>query len=607
MPQPLDRLLAELDQLLADLDTAVAAHADVIDAVADVHRRGAVNLVRYSELRRHDRRGLQNDLMDLGATSLATSEADVRSKVVAARNVLRALRGDAGPWPLQAINEALDEGDQILSDNSDAIFGSMRPGRSTRIMVTLPSDAADDPDVVSALMDAGMDVARVNCAHDGPAAWARMAENVRAASAVSGRAAGVSMDLPGPKLRTGPILDGPAVGRSRVTRSESGEVVAPSRIWFTSAQDPSPPPATFPPARRPTLPVQVDPTWLAARVLGDVITLRDARGRRRSFTVTDRGPLGALCEGAKNAYIREAEELWCNGTMTTAGGITPLSRTIALAVGDPLILVHSPAPVQPPAAGEVARIGCTLPEASAALRPGEHVLFDDGKIDTVVDAVTSSEATLRVVRTKPGGQHLAAEKGINMPDTTVPVTALTPDDERLLPLVAAHADIVAASFIRSAADVTHLLDRLDAAGGLELAVILKIETREGFENLPDILLAAMRHRRIAVMIARGDLAVEIGFQRLAEVPRQILALCEAAHVPAIWATQVLETLAKTGQPSRAEITDAAISQRAECVMLNKGPHIVEAILALDDILDRMDQAQTKSRALMRHIHSWDNR
>ena len=136
---------------------------------------------------------------------------------------------------------------------------------------------------------------------------------------------------------------------------------------------------------------------------------------------------------------------------------------------------------------------------------------------------------------------------------------------------------------------------------------MKIETRQGFENLPSILLAAMRHPRLGVMIARGDLAVEIGFERLSEVPRQILALCEAAHVPAIWATQVLETLAKTGQPSRAEITDAAAAQRAECVMLNKGPHILEAIRALDDILARMDEVQQKSRTLMRHIHSWDTR
>ena len=107
------------------------------------------------------------------------------------------------------------------------------------------------------------------------------------------------------------------------------------------------------------------------------------------------------------------------------------------------------------------------------------------------------------------------------------------------------------------------------------------------------------------MIARGDLAVEVGFERLSEVPRQILGLSEAAHVPAIWATQVLETLAKTGLPSRAEITDAATCQRAECVMLNKGPHVTDAISALDDILGRMGEVQRKSRTLMRRVHSWD--
>ena len=194
-------------------------------------------------------------------------------------------------------------------------------------------------------------------------------------------------------------------------------------------------------------------------------------------------------------------------------------------------------------------------------------------------------ATLRVTRTKPGGQSLGAEKGINLPDTVLPVPALTREDDAYLPFIAAHADMVAVSFIRTAADVEHVLDRLDAPAPSDLGLVLKIETRQGFENLPAILLAAMRHPRLAVMIARGDLAVEIGFERLAEVPRQILALCEAAHVPAIWATQVLETLAKTGQPSRAEITDAAAAQRAECVMLNKGPHIIDAIRTLDDILD----------------------
>ena len=103
------------------------------------------------------------------------------------------------------------------------------------------------------------------------------------------------------------------------------------------------------------------------------------------------------------------------------------------------------------------------------------------------------------------------------------------------------------------------------------------------------------------MIARGDLAVEVGFERLAEVQEEIMWACEAAHVPVIWATQVLDTLARTGQPSRAEITDAAMAERAECVMLNKGPHISEAISALDSILVRMQDHQDKKRSLLRRL------
>ena len=496
---------------------AEAEHGDVIAAVAGQHRRGAVNLVRYTRLRQHDLRELQNDLMDIGATSWATTEAHVRAKVHAARNVLAALRGDAGPWDLEAIDDALDDGDEILGANSQAIFGPMRPGRPTRIMVTLPSEAADAPELVAKFVDAGMDVARINCAHDEPAAWARMAGSVRAAATNAGRQVLVSMDLPGPKLRTGPIVDGPSVGRARVTRGDDGQVLAPARIWLTCVDALAAPPAPTPPAR-------------------------------------------------------------------LTGDLTP---------------------VDPPGPGQVARIGCTLPEAITAMRPGDPVLIDDGGIEAVVESVMAGEATLRVARTKPGGQRLGAEKGINLPDTVLPLPALTAEDDAHLPFIAAHADMVAVSFVRTADDILHVLDRIKVAGADHLGLLVKIETRQGFENLPSILLTAMRHPRLGVMIARGDLAVEVGFERLSEVPRQILALCEAAHVPAIWATQVLETLAKTGQPSRAEVTDAAAAQRAECVMLNKGPYILDAIRALDDILARMGEVQRKSRTLMRRIHSWD--
>jgi pyruvate kinase len=179
---------------------------------------------------------------------------------------------------------------------------------------------------------------------------------------------------------------------------------------------------------------------------------------------------------------------------------------------------------------------------------------------------------------------------------------MTAKDIEDLSFVAQHADIVELSFANCAQDVESLQQRLASLGNRQPAIVLKIETRRGFENLPDMLLTAMRAPCCGVMIARGDLAVECGFERLAEVQEEILWICEAAHVPVIWATQVLETLAKEGRPSRAEITDAAMGRRAECVMLNKGSYIVSAVRVLDDILRRMQAHQAKKRSMLRELH-----
>ena len=185
--------------------------------------------------------------------------------------------------------------------------------------------------------------------------------------------------------------------------------------------------------------------------------------------------------------------------------------------------------------------------------------------------------TVEITHARPAGEKLGAEKGINVPESQLRLSSLTKDDLEALPFVVKNADIVGYSFVRKEADVRELQSRLADLGGENLGIILKIETREGFDHLPALLLAAMRSRAVGVMIARGDLAIECGYQRLAEVQEEILWICEAAHMPVIWATQVLESLAKTGVPSRSEITDAAMGERAECVMLNKGPYIVTAV------------------------------
>lgn len=153
-------------------------------------------------------------------------------------------------------------------------------------------------------------------------------------------------------------------------------------------------------------------------------------------------------------------------------------------------------------------------------------------------------------------------------------------------------------------DVQELLHELDK-NGTHLGIILKIETQKGFGNLPLILLSAMQSYPVGVMIARGDLAIETGWKNFASIQEEILRICEAAHVPDIWATQVLETLARSGVPTRSEITDAALAQRAECVMLNKGMYINETVKMLDKILKRMQYFQKKKETVLPRLAEAD--
>nr|WP_330151624.1 pyruvate kinase [Rhodococcus sp. CC-R104] len=268
-----------------------------------------------------------------------------------------------------------------------------------------------------------------------------------------------------------------------------------------------------------------------------------------------------------------------------------------------MLLDLDPAPAEPDARPR--RIGCTLPQVFVDTKVGHRIFFDDGKIGGVVEEAGPEELRIRITDADPRGTRLGSAKGINLPDTELRLPALTDDDLAHLPFVAAHADAVSLSFVRSATDVRLLQDRLAEVGGGHLGIVLKVETVSGFENLPSILFAAMHSSRVGVMIARGDLAVEAGYGRLAEVQEEILWLCQAAHVPVIWATQVLDSLARTGRPSRAEVTDAAASGRAECVMLNKGPFVDHAVRFLDEVLLRMAEHQRKKDSLLRRLRAWD--
>ncbi len=602
-------LIAEVAAVRDSLLAAEAERGDEIALVHPSHRRSAANLIHYVQLRSNDIRTLQTSLARLGLSSLGRSEPYVMATVEAVLAALAGLAGD--PAPIRSANITLDEGHELLIRNADILLGPAPEQRSTRIMVTLPSEAADDETQIASFIDRGMDIARINCAHDDRDAWGRMVDLLRGDQDGgdgdgSGRRCRIAMDLGGPKLRTGPLCAGPRVIRVQPRRDQVGHVLCPARVWLSGAD--VPPEVGGGPFVR--IPVD-DAGWVHRRRPGDVIEFRDGRGAGRRWTVTNVLDRGCVAVALKSSYVMTGSELRCRTGEDTwdivaVGELAEIEQWHRVQRGDRVVLTRSlePAPATP--AGTDHFIGCSLSVAFEQARAGERVWLDDGKMGGWIEAVDADAIAVRITDVGPTGANLKAGKGINLPDTDLRLAALTTKDLEDLEFVAGHADIVDVSFVRRPEDVEHLQHELRRLDATDVGIVLKIENVAAFGNLPALLLTAMRSPRVGVMIARGDLAVEVGFDRLAEVQEEIMWACEAAHVPVIWATQVLDTMAKKGQPSRAEITDAAMAQRAECVMLNKGPYIDEAIDTLDSILTRMHDHQDKKRSLLRQLNAWNS-
>lgn len=602
---------AVLKELLTIRETMIASTVKsqrFLDEVHSKYRDSARNLIHYLAFRRHDHRPLQLRLAKMGLSSLGRAEPNILATVDAVLSVLHRLtRRDWQPATQQDVVD-FSQGKLLLDEHTKDVLGPGTPGRGVRIMVTMPSEAADDDSIVHNLLHQGMDCMRINCAHDDATTWRRMIKNLKHAEASLGRSCQIVMDLAGPKLRTGPLAPGPSVVKIRPRRDLFGRVTAPARIWFTSESSPQSSPASA------DANFSVPITWLEQLRMGENVELTDARGSRRRWRVVAVTDRGCWAEATKTAYVVPGTVLKFKlksvkekGADAVVGEIPATPNGVLLKTGDQLVITCDLTPgtsATYDSGGRLlnpASIGCSIPEVFEDVQPGDGIWFDDGKIGGVVEKVEKDRILVRITQARARGERLLADKGINLPDSPLRLAALTPKDFEDLKFVAEHANVVELSFANTVEDVELLQKHLVRYSDRQPAIVLKIETRRGFENLPEMLLAAMRMPQCGIMIARGDLAVEVGFERLAEVQEEILWICEAAHVPVIWATQVLETLAKDGMPSRAEITDAAMGDRAECVMLNKGPHMLSAVRVLDDILRRMQTHQAKKRALLREL------
>jgi pyruvate kinase len=249
-------------------------------------------------------------------------------------------------------------------------------------------------------------------------------------------------------------------------------------------------------------------------------------------------------------------------------------------------------------------VSCSNKDIFPYVKIGDDIFIDDGKIGCKVVDIIDIGLVCEIFLAKDTGSILKEEKGINFPNTDLAISAITKEDEENFKAIVDFADVIGLSFAQNSDDIEKLKSMLNKYGKTKTAIAPKIETKTALSNLPSILFSLLEWENYALMIARGDLAIEVGFDNLPYIQEEILGICEAAHVPVIYATQILEGKMKNNLPSRAEVTDAAFAQRADCIMLNKGPYVTDTLKVLKNILKQMHTLFSKNRQLFSTCKAW---
>ncbi|MGB4772909.1 MAG: pyruvate kinase [Chitinophagaceae bacterium] len=474
--------LSDLFKQLSEIEKAMLSETKkrsaAIRQVHPLQQNAAKNLIHYLTLRNKDIRNLQDQLHICGLSSLASAESHIHRQLQA---ILQRMGKEYKKEELDHCT--YDYSKKEMDTKSKQLFGDKKESGIPYIMITFDSSFADNYALIKNLLQNGMNVARINCAHDNEAIWSRMIQHLKRACKQTGLSCKIYMDLAGPKIRTRLLGKGKTEKKVKI---KEGEIV-----------------------------------WLAESI----------KKTDEKETVISPNESGIIC----------------------------------------------------------------------MLKKGDRVYIDDGMIKGFIEKPGEEKAAMRVVRISSSKQLIKEGKGINFPDTFINISPLTDPDKANLPFICEHADMIGFSFVRYTEDINALFSIIDKNPSKHPHLIIKIETTEAVKNLPSLLLTTMQKSLFGVMIARGDLAVEIGFERMGEIQEEILWICEAAHVPVIWATQVLENLNKSGLATRSEITDATHAAMAECVMINKGDHTIEVIEALRDILHRTGGHHLKKRYTFRPL------
>ena len=574
--QKLDSIRKELFTITVNSDKLIGDYKESLREVRPLHLRSAQNLLRYLAFRKTDTHSLQKVLNSLGISRLSSAEGHVMASLKSIDNILSHFYSELHteiPENVVGIRESLD----LLHRNTRNLFGKARGRSNKHIMVTLSDNIIQDSEAFNDLIRQGMSTVRLNCSTGRINEWKKISDRIRISEQLTKSSCHICMDLEGPKIRIGKIKETPTKLKINKKKSLDGSIRKPGTLILSDHLGEFSNKGNF---------IQVSVKLLSMIKMNQKLFVTDHRGKVHNLNIIKlKGRIISLNTCDKLTLSNSSKFLIKNNSESTNvyEEVVSLKKNkapkLTLSVGDHLIIEKKNRRGENAvytSQGQLiskAHVHCPEKRFFENVKTNDKLIFDDGNFEGKITSCNGDEIDCLITFSKKKNVKIKSYCGVSIPGKTIFRKALSSRDYHHLEHISSYADIISLSFVRNKNDVLELIDYLNKHKMSLKGIILKIENLQGFKNLPNIILTAMQHDRIGIMIARGDLAIECGWEKLAKIQEEILRLCEAAHIPVIWATQVMESAAKMGRPSRAEITDATVAQRADCNHVKqRAPH-----------------------------------
>ncbi len=562
------------------------------------------NLSDYVSLRNFNLTAIQEELTSIGLSSLGRSQTCVMSSIHQNIKILEQLLGKP-QTPDEHDYLDFKSAKKILKHNAKIFGTSDDEHYKTKVMVTLPSEAAQSDELIKDFIAQDVSVLRINTAHDDLGAWIKMALFIKEQNQKQNKDTKIYVDLAGPKNRTGAFEKhfSPFKIGSKKVEVEVEILPQSHQAALTQANPTSDTSATL---------VVEDDFYARCRDKWHTIKMMDNekqilhtfRLHKDKKRITIRPHKKVLIDSQTLLYSPKEKRL------SQLHNLRYEEDAVRLFQNDEIILTPHKQVAQKDFVYEnktyAAIVECSNKEIFEYIKLEDSIFIDDGKIGAIVTQKLPIGVVLKITLAKATGTLLKAQKGINFPNTHLDICAITHEDKKNLFGVIDFADLIGISFAQNAKDIEIVQEILDHKGKEHIAIVPKIETKRGVKNLPSLLAQLLKRPNYGVMIARGDLAIEVGFDNLPYIQEEIFDICESALVPVIYATQILEGKMKNNLPTRAEVIDAAFAQRADCIMLNKGPFVVDTVIILKKILHSMHLIYEKNRQLLNISTTWSS-